>query len=122
MTTTKAHKSAETQLEKSLAKANLAYAQGDFSLSEKTLTDATRICGLMPVELEHLFNLLAGLACKQGMFATAAYWYLQVLQSRISRKNCSKKELSRTKQCYCSLLELSQRQNLRQDLIWYRAS
>lgn len=97
-----------------LRKANRAYADGDFSMAENTLLKASKIASVEQDTKEHIYDCLSAMACEQGRFVSAAWWYQQVLQIRAHRLAVGDPMLESTIKSYRALLALCQRQVAKQ--------
>jgi hypothetical protein len=91
----------------SFEKANRAYGQGQFDLAEKILKEALLDPGNTLMDEERICDCLAALACEQGLYASAAYWYLQVLQFKGCRLQINDRELREAIRNYQILRRLS---------------
>lgn len=98
----------EETTETLLYNATEEYTRGNFALAERILFRAAKNPVGSDVEKERVFDCLAGIACQQGLYASASYWYLKVLHSRGNRLRLGDAELKDTIRNYRVLLGLSQ--------------
>lgn len=90
-----------------LKQADHEYSLGNIGAAELTLMRAARVVGLRPQAKEQIFDRLAALAAEQGLFSSAAFWYLKVLQSKAARLKASDPELTESARAYRVLVALS---------------
>jgi|AGTN01.1.fsa_nt_gi hypothetical protein len=88
--------------------ANKRCAKGDFKGAESVLTRCAKMCGISNSQKEPICERLAALLCEQGLFASAASWYQQVLQFKSERLDASDPEVKAAERNYCILLVLSE--------------
>lgn len=91
-----------------LEDANKQYAEGDFCTAVLTLLRAARLENAAASDVECVFDRLAAIACEQGLYRSAAHWYMQVLQSKAARMTASDPQLTDAIRNYRVLLALSQ--------------
>ncbi|MBX9693496.1 MAG: hypothetical protein K2Z81_13995 [Cyanobacteria bacterium] len=84
--------------------ANKLYHEGNFSEAEEKLFRATKLEGVPNLRKEQVYDQLAGLACEQGLFNSAAFWYLKVLQNRSRRLTLNDPEMKASLRNYRTLL------------------
>jgi hypothetical protein len=94
-------------ISKSFERADKAYRGGDFSLAEEILENTLLDPGNSPLDEEKICDCLAALACEQGLYASAAYWYLHVLQYKGSRLQFNDTEMKDAVRNYRILRNLS---------------
>lgn len=99
---------AKTTTKDVFAKVNMEYTKGDIQRTEELLLNMSKTAGQNSVRREQVHDRLAALACEQGLFASAAYWYLQVLQSKIRRLSANNQETKEAIRNYRILLGMSQ--------------
>lgn len=88
--------------------ADEAYAQGDFASAEQLLLNVMRFRSITCATKEQILVRLAGMACQQGQFVTAARLYGQDLQSKSRRMPVHAPEMQQAMRNYRKLLELAQ--------------
>jgi hypothetical protein len=91
-----------------IARADEHFDKGDFASAEYLLMRAADGSSLSPVNREDIFDRLAALACQQGLFASAAQWYLKVLHSKSERLTLADPELTETISNYRQILAFRQ--------------
>ncbi len=87
--------------------ANTEYRRGNFELAEQMLVRASKLKALSQLKREQIFDRLTGLACEQGLFNSAAFWYSKVVQSKSRRLTLSASEMKSAIRNYRVLLTLS---------------
>lgn len=88
--------------------ADEAYAAGDMSTAEQLLLSVLRFRSITCATREQILVRLAGMACQQGQFVTAARFYGQDLQSKSRRMPVDAPEMRQAMRNYRKLLELAQ--------------
>lgn len=89
-----------------IRKANRAYADGDFSKAEQCLLDASKFKSFSPESRATVYDNLAALACAQGRFSSAVYWYQKVLAIKSHQYPMGSAELKNTIENYRLLVSM----------------
>ncbi len=90
-------------------KANRSYSAGDFSQAREYLLQASNIKGASQETKAGIYDYLAAIACEQGQFSSAVWWYRKVLSIRSHQYALGTSELKKMISNYKALLSLRQK-------------